>query len=64
MQEAPKWLAERLPYMQVNQDSWIKAELKKTVRIISLSGSALIVARNRLQATEKPPTQLINSELQ
>lgn len=64
MQEAPKWLAERLPYMQVNQDSRIKAELKKIVCIISLSGSALIAARNRLQAKEKPTTQLINSELQ
>lgn len=59
-QKAPKWLAECLPYTQVHQDSWIKAELKKTVHIIS----AVTVARKRLETKEKPPTQLVSSELQ
>jgi len=39
----------------------IKAELKKTVHIISLSGSAVIVARKRLEAEEKSPTHVIQS---
>lgn len=41
-------------YSQVHWDSFIKAELEKIMHIISLSGSAVIVTRKKLETKEKP----------